>query len=135
MEELIYLLDTNAVADRINGLQNTTQKLNSVITDGHRVCLCAPIHYEVLRGLLWTNAPLKRRRYEEQFIPALEWIDLIDADWQQAAQFWADARRKGKQLADVDCLLAALAVRLNASIVSADADFDALPVKREDWRE
>lgn len=135
MEGLIYLLDTNVIADRINGFQSTTQKLNGAITAGHRVCLCAPIHYEVLRGLLWTNATLKRQRYEEQFVPALEWIDLIDADWEQAAQFWAEARRKGKQLADVDLLLAALAARLNAIVVSADDDFDVLPVKREIWRQ
>lgn len=75
------------------------------------------------------------RMYEEQVRPLFSWVPLIDDDWEQAAQFWSDARRKGKQLADVDCLLAAIAVRLNAIIVSADDDFDALPVNRENWRQ
>jgi predicted nucleic acid-binding protein len=35
----------------------------------------------------------------------------------------------------MDLLTAAMAMRLNAIIVSADDDFDALAVKRENWRE
>lgn len=83
---------------------------------------------------MWKNAAQKRQFYERQFVPALEWIPLVDADWEQAARFWAETRRKGKQLSDADLLLAALAARLGAIIVSADEDFDALPVKRENWR-
>jgi predicted nucleic acid-binding protein len=52
----------------------------------------------------------------------------------QAAHYWSNAVSIGKQLSDMDFLIAALAHRLNAVIVSADTDFDALPVKREDWR-
>jgi predicted nucleic acid-binding protein len=132
---MIYLLDTNAVADRIYGLVSVIQHLENAIQVAHRVCLCEPVHYEVLRGLLWKNAASKRWMYEQQFVPALELVLLTRADWEQAAQFWAEARRKGKQLSDTDLLLAALAVRLNATIVSADSDFDALPVQRENWRE
>jgi predicted nucleic acid-binding protein len=40
----------------------------------------------------------------------------------------------GNQLADVDLLIAAVATRLGDIIVSSDTDFDALPVKRENWR-
>jgi tRNA(fMet)-specific endonuclease VapC len=128
---MIYIFDTNAISDVIKKNPIVVARLREHQQE-HVLCLCAPIHYEVRRGLLWTNAPLKRRRYEDQFVPALEWVDLTDTDWEQAAQFWAAARRKGKQLADADLLLV---VQLNAIIVSADDDFDALPVKREDWRE
>jgi len=55
-------------------------------------------------------------------------------NWQQAAQFWADAVNKGKQLSDVDLLVAAVAARLGGVVVSADGDFDALPVRRNIWR-
>ena len=67
-------------------------------------------------------------------MPLLDWLPLTDADWRQAAQFWADTRSTGKQLSDVDLLVAALAKRLDAIIISNDDDFDALPVKRENWR-
>ncbi len=60
---------------------------------------------------------------------------MEDADWERAAQFWADSKSKGRQLSDIDILIAAIAHRIDAIIVSSDADFDALPVKRENWRE
>jgi predicted nucleic acid-binding protein len=52
----------------------------------------------------------------------------------KASELWAYAVANGRQLADVDLLVAALAIRHDALIVSADTDFDALPVKRDNWR-
>ena len=61
-------------------------------------------------------------------------MKVTEADWQQAARFWADAANKGKVLSDVDLLVAAIARRLGGVVVSADDDFDELPIKRENWR-
>jgi predicted nucleic acid-binding protein len=133
MERLAYILDTNAVADYINQFAPTARHIKQAIRDKHPLYLCPPVTYEVLRGLMKTQAERKRRLFEEQFAPQLITIPLTDDDWRQAAQFWAEAVSKGQQLADMDLLVAAIARRLNAIIVSADADFDALPVKRENW--
>jgi predicted nucleic acid-binding protein len=70
----------------------------------------------------------------EKIIPLLDYIPLDDEDWLQAARLWADTRRQGRQLSDVDVLVAAVAFRRSAIIVSSDTDFDSLPVRREDWR-
>ena len=43
-------------------------------------------------------------------------------------------RNQGKQLSDVDLLIAALAQRLDGVVVTSDDDFDALPIQRENWR-
>jgi len=51
-----------------------------------------------------------------------------------AAQLWADMRNRGRQFSDVDLLIASLAQRLNAVVVTADADFAMLPIQSEDWR-
>lgn len=134
MAGLSYLLDTNAVSDYLNGITTTTQRINQAILERRIVYLAEPVYYEVLRGALKTNAIRKLREFESRFAPQLDEVMLIRADWQQAAQFWADSTRIGKQLSDVDLLIAALAARLNAIIVSADTDFDILPVKRENWR-
>ena len=74
------------------------------------------------------------RVYEERIKPQFQWVPIIEADWQQAAQFWADTVSRGLQLSDVDLLVAAVSVRLSGIIVSADDDFDALPVTRQSWR-
>lgn len=131
---MIYIFDTNPVSDVIKKHPIVVAHIREHQQD-NILCLCSPIHYEIRRGLLAISATVQMRMYEEQVRPLFSWVPLIDDDWEQAAQFWSDARRKGKQLADVDCLLAAIAVRLNAIIVSADDDFDALPVNRENWRQ
>jgi predicted nucleic acid-binding protein len=134
MERLNYLLDTNAVADYLNQVPTTTSRIQAAIVQGGRVYLCQPVHYEVLRGLLKVGATRKLFIFEREFVPQLDVPSLTDADWRLAAEFWADATRKGKQLSDMDYLIAAQAVRQNAIVISSDSDFDALPVKRENWR-
>jgi tRNA(fMet)-specific endonuclease VapC len=132
MARLIYLFDTNAISDLIQ--QNTTVAAHVRANQQHVMCLCTPVHYEVRRGLLYSNAVRKMQVYEIQIRPLFQWLRLQDDDWEQAAKFWTETRRKGKQLSEVDLFLAALAFRLNAIIVSDDDDFDVLSMKRVNWR-
>ena len=135
MDRLIYILDTNAISDYIKQFEPTTTHIKQAIRDEHTLYLCQPVEYEVLRGLIKTKADRQLQIFEEGFAPQLTQLPLIDADWRQAAQFWADARTTGKQLSDVDLQIAALAYRLDAVIVTNDNDFAALPIRHENWRE
>ncbi len=130
---MIYLFDTNAITDLMNAHPNIVSQVR-LRQNNHILALCQPVDYEIRRGLLWRVAPVKYQLYLNQIKPQFEWIALTDADWGQASQFWANTRSSGKQLVDVDLLLAALGTRLDAVIVSNDDDFDALSVKRENWR-
>jgi predicted nucleic acid-binding protein len=126
MTAIIYILDTNAITDRINEVQSVKQEFNNAIIGGHRLYLCPPIYYEVMRGLDFAG----QQAFEQGFVPALEWVELVAEDWKQAAAYWSS----GQHLSDVNLLLAALACRLNGVVVSADEGFNALPVKRDNWR-
>jgi predicted nucleic acid-binding protein len=134
MERLTYILDTNAVADYINEFVPTITRIKQAIREDHLLILCQPVRYEVMRGLLKVGATRKQEIFEQEFTPRLMWIPLVDADWEQAARFWADATSRGRQFSDIDLLVAAVASRLEGVIVSSDADFDALAISREDWR-
>lgn len=131
---MIYILDTNAISDYIQQFEPTSTRIRQAIRDGHVLYLCQPIEYEVLRGLIKAGAERKRRVFQESFALQLTALSLIDEDWQQAAQFWAEASQAGKQLSDVDLLIAALGYRLNAVIVTRDDDFNVLSIQRENWR-
>jgi predicted nucleic acid-binding protein len=133
---LIYLLDTNAVSDWLSPQPGTiASRIEQVLQDDQRIVIDQPVYYELVRGLLWRNAAHRLAVFREKILPLLEYGSLEDADWKQAAQFWADARRQGRQLSDIDLLVAAMASRLDAVIVSRDTDFDILPIKRENWLE
>ena len=133
MDPVIYILDTNVIADRIHRLPQVLNRLGRAGEAGHILGLCDPVRYEVLRGLLKVNATQKQRLFRETIMPLMDHLTLIDEDWQVAAQLWASMRNRGRQFSDVDLLIAALAQRLNAVVVTSDNDFAVLPIQREDW--
>lgn len=129
-----YILDTNAIADLFFPQSLTYNRMLAAIGDGDALLLSQPVYYEVLRGLRRAQASQKLKIFQEKLMPLLQPVSLVDADWDQAARFWADMTKRGRQFSDIDLLLASVVARLDATLVSADADFDALPIKREDWR-
>jgi predicted nucleic acid-binding protein len=55
-------------------------------------------------------------------------------DWRVAAKLWSNVRQHGRQLSDIDLLLASMTLRLNGILVTDDGDFAYLPlVKTENW--
>ncbi|MCU0499525.1 MAG: hypothetical protein MUF87_19420 [Anaerolineae bacterium] len=90
--------------------------------------------YEIRRGYFKTSATNKLSTYENKIKQQFQWVIITEKDWKQAAQFWGDMANKGKVLSDIDLLVAAVTKRLGGIIVSADRDFDALPIIRENWR-
>ena len=131
---MIYVLDSNVISDRLNGHAVVTRKFSQMMQKGHVLCLSAPVDYEVRRGFLKRNATHKFQIFTEEVKPKLVNVPLTDADWQTAAQLWAQMRRKGRQFSDVDLLLAAITIRLDATLVFADNDFAALSLTRTNWR-
>lgn len=129
-----YVLDTNIVSDLLKRYPQVTDQIERHLSNDELLYLCQPVHYETLRGLIRKGATSQIQRLENNLRPVFEWVALTDDDWLQAARYWALATSRGRQLSDVDLLIAAIATRLDAVIVSSDADFDALPVKRQNWR-
>jgi tRNA(fMet)-specific endonuclease VapC len=129
-----YVLDTNVISDLLRRNDEVYLHVSSHLDHGNRLILCQPVYFEVWRGLLWRNATTQQQLLANEFRPMFEWSELIDSDWERAAVFWQETVRLGRRLSDVDLLIAAVTVRLDAVLVTADNDFDVLPVKRENWR-
>ncbi len=130
----IFVLDTNVISDIVNPKANLNVLANLAANRQQVICLCEAVDYEIRRGYMRKAATTRLDAYEKLIKPQFEWTPLEYNDWVQASHYWADAVNRGKQLSDIDLLIAALATRLDAVIVSADTDFDVLPIKREDWR-
>lgn len=130
---MIYLLDTNVISDLSRNIPIVVANRNLRLRQGHSLIFSSPVYYKSLRGLLKAKATTQIANLNA-IRELLDWQTVIEQDWLQAAQFWSTAVSSGKQLSDMDLLIAALAARLNATLVSADTDFDALPITREDWR-
>ena len=134
MDPVTYILDTNVISDRIRRHPLVVARLTRAGETGNVLGLCDPESYEVSRGLIKVNATRKLRFFRQEISPLMDHLALINDDWQVAALLWAAMRNQGRQFSDVDLLIASLAQRLNAVVVTADADFASLPIKSEDWR-
>lgn len=133
MDPVIYILDTNVIADRIRRHPRVIARLTAAGEAGHILGLCDPVRYEVSRDLHKVYAARKLQFFRDE-ISLMKHLALLTDDWQEAARLWAAMRNQGRQFSDVDLLIASLAQRLDATVVTADADFASLPVKSEDWR-
>lgn len=130
----IYVLDTNVVSDIAAPVPKPAVIANLVQHRQDTLCLCEVVDCEIRRGYLKTATISKLNTYENKVKQQFQWVTITEDDWKQAAQFWADSANKGRVLSDIDLIVAAVAKRFDGVIVSADTDFDVLPVKREDWR-
>ena len=90
-----FLIDSNTIADFLSRQQETLRQLQTAMAQGDMLGLCRPVHYEVLRGLLWRDAPAKRRQFDRSIGLFFAWVELTDEDWVQAARFYATTRSAG----------------------------------------
>ena len=130
---MIYVLDTNVISDLSRNVSIVVANQDRKLQQGHSLVLCSPVYYESLRGLLKKNATVQIAGLNA-LKAAFDWQVVVEQDWLDAAQLCAMSDNKGKRFSDIDLLIAAIAARLNATLVSADADFEALPIKYENWR-
>src|SRR5574341_612584 len=96
MAGLSYILDTNTVAELFDPDSAVRRRMRHALEDDDAIYLCQPVHYEVVRGLFKVKAARKLTDYRNRLVPMLNWMPLIDADWEQAAHHWADATRSAR---------------------------------------
>jgi tRNA(fMet)-specific endonuclease VapC len=66
--------------------------------------------------------------------PALEVLDIDEYDALDAAALQIALRRRGRQLATVDALIATAALRYALILLTTDQDFEAVPgLITENW--
>ncbi len=129
---MIYLLDTNAISDILN--KNEIVLVNLKKHEGANIYLCQPTYYEVLRGILKKNAIRQEQILKGRLKNMFLWESVLEQDWVEAAYLWAKMVSSGRQLSDMDLLIAVIAKRLNAILVTSDNDFMVLGLTIENWR-
>jgi predicted nucleic acid-binding protein len=85
--------------------------------------IASPVRIEFLCGITGSNSP----QLWLTFIQAFKSIDegnVPRADWHEAERIAKRVARHGRPRKLGDCLLKAIALRLNCDIVTADADFE-----------
>lgn len=119
----MILADSSAWIDYFRNRDTpATDALDAAIDQGIAV-LCEPVWAELLRGA-------RDDRHQEQLertLAAHPIVPTIWEDWENAAAIGRITRRNGVTVRSfMDCLIAGVAVRTNATVLHSDADFERI---------
>ena len=136
-----FILDTNALISIIeNKNQKMLKRLNEAILVPDDISTTILNYYEFLRGLNATTNTKHRKdlkKYMDKIITVINTINSEDAD--RAAGIYQNIQKKNKvgkrktPPSDVDIIMTAIALSVDATIVSHDGDFFLMGVKVQNW--
>ncbi|HZZ80945.1 MAG TPA: type II toxin-antitoxin system VapC family toxin [Gemmataceae bacterium] len=129
-----YLLDTNHLSDAIGKVSSLRDRIRHMRRLGHRFATCWPALLELEMGIAQTKNPEACRRILRILMKE---VRLRPIDWDLLPIFGdihIRLKRQGRVLSLVDKLLASMATREGAVILTSDKDFEALPeIRVENW--
>ena len=118
----MILIDTSAWIEFLRGTGSPTCNRVDTVLDGE-IATCDAVRMEVLSGARDERHLRSLRRLLARAVA----IPLVPADYDEAAAFYRLCRREGETVRRLmDCLIGAVAIRADASILHNDADFDVL---------
>jgi tRNA(fMet)-specific endonuclease VapC len=129
-----YVLDTNIISAILKNNEKVKNKVKEIILVGKEIRINAISYYEIKRGLLAAEAIQQLGRFDklckEFGLLLLDSLGTFD----EAAQIYADLRKKGNIIEDADILIASLSKTKDFILVTDDTDFNRIQgVKIENW--
>ena len=129
-----YLFDTNHLSAAIDDDAGVRERISQLRRSGHRLGTCVPVLCELEVGLLRTRHREHNRRILTTILRQIRTWPLEPPTAQIYAEIYHDLRARGRVLSQVDMMLAALSRFMDATLLTDDRDFDALPDLRvENW--
>ena len=129
-----YLLDTNHIGEAIGRVSVVRDRIQQLHRQGDVFGTCVPVLCELLVGVVQCKDAAKTRRRLDHLLEVVRiWpIDLPIAE--RYAEAYHELRKAGRVLSQIDIILAAMSRHLNATLLTTDQDFEALPdIPTENW--
>jgi tRNA(fMet)-specific endonuclease VapC len=131
-----YLLDTNHLSPLVTLNHPLRHRILAALQAGHTFAITVPALVEMLFGIGVLPRAEQNQAEWQRLRPNFECYIPDESDAEQAADLQIQLRRQGWQLATVDALVAAVALRHNCTLLTHDKDFAAIPaLKQENWLE
>jgi tRNA(fMet)-specific endonuclease VapC len=130
-----FLLDTGVIGDFINHRRGVDSRVRDARQSGARIGTCLPVVGELFAGI---EGSMTRDRNLLQLRNGLARLPCWPFDRAAAEEFgrlFADLRRRGRPIQQIDIQIAAIALTLgNCTVVTTDSDFSAVPgLTVENW--
>ncbi len=109
------------------------QHYQIALASGAKFALSMRVHFQVTRYLDLKGLTRLRRKYGTA---TANWqkIGLDETDWDDAAKLWAERHRIGKPVGDADLLIAIMARKCEAVVVTNNTrHFEGLGIPLVNW--
>lgn len=110
-----YLLDADSIIDFLYAIGGTVQLLQGLYDQGDTLCSCDVVLAEVYAGL-----HAHERARAEAFLSSVVFLPTSAASACQAGTWRYAYKRQGQTLSTTDCLIAAVAVEHEATLVTGN---------------
>ncbi|MEM7535914.1 MAG: PIN domain-containing protein [Chloroflexota bacterium] len=129
----IYIPDTNIISAFIKQNPLVFENIGHALVRGDEIYLCPVVYHEIYRGLLYRDT----KRLLADFLNLIDNTAIqpfTQDDWTEASVMWAEMRRTGNTVGEMDILIAAYAKMRNAIVVTNnEKHFIPLGVPVENW--
>jgi len=116
------IVDTSVWIEYLKNRPSVTEKLDQLLLAGTIVTV-GPVIAEILQGAKTE----KDYRLLEKNIGGLPLIETKVEDWIKAGKISYELRKRGITIPLTDCLIAAVAIHQNASVMTYDRHFENIP--------
>ena len=128
------LLDTDTLSFLQRGHPAVVRIASTYLGDHGRFTISQVTRYEIVRGLLASNASSQLALFENA-CARMEILPLSWSEFELAAQLWATLNAKGQLIKDADLLIGATALNHGLALVTHNTShFARIPgLNLEDW--
>lgn len=130
-----YLLDTGVAGDFINSRRGVRQRVQEETRRGNRIGIGVPVLGELYYGIEYSATRDKNLQLLHVALAHLTiWPYTNDAA-EEYGRLFAELRRTGRPMQQVDVMIAAIALTLgNCTVITTDTDLAAIPgLRTENW--
>jgi predicted nucleic acid-binding protein len=129
-----FLLDANHMSAAIHPVSPLRDRLRHAHRSGLILGTCVPVLCELEAGIQQTDDPEGCRRALGNLLGFVRLWPLEVTLARRFGEIFCDVRRRGRAMAQVNMILAALVREMNLTLLTSDNDFIALPdVRTENW--
>lgn len=129
-----YLLDSNHASPLVTLHHPLRKKVLDSWAVGDEFSLCVPVLSETLFGISVLSRAAANRAEWQRLRQRLTCYQLEETDAEYAVDLQLSLRAKGRQLEMADALIAAVAIRYDLTLLTADGDFrEITQLKKENW--
>ncbi len=115
---MTYLVDSDRVADWLQGRPAAVDVLRSLAPDGLAISLVT--YGEIYEGIYYGRHPAGTERVFRQFLRAVDVLRLTRPIMRRFARVRGDLRRRGQLIGDPDVLIAATALHHDLTLVTGN---------------